>query len=165
MRSFSKFRSVITSDVEAEAMRRFPATIYALVDPRDGTARYIGQTRAPSARLRGHLRSPPNDAVARWFAELAAEGSTPSMRAIVRVPAREADFAERYWIQFYRSVGDLYNVDGGGTQARGACSRCGSGMTCQRCKAIAQAERRRRVGVEEDEWGWNARAEKNDTTS
>lgn len=54
-------------------------TVYALIDPRDGATRYIGQTtKTLPARLSGHMASPaPN--VAAWIAELRAAGAVPAI--------------------------------------------------------------------------------------
>lgn len=60
-------------------------TLYALVDPQDGTVRYIGQTTKPlRVRLAGHL-SNPSPRVASWLADLAQGGVQPQI-----VPVRES---------------------------------------------------------------------------
>ncbi len=70
-------------------------TVYALVDPRDGKLRYIGQTRQPLAqRLRGHLGRPAS-AVGRWIEELRAADLQPQIVAIrVNVPVEDLRAAE-----------------------------------------------------------------------
>jgi hypothetical protein len=63
-------------------------TVYALIDPRDGVTRYIGQTtKALPTRLAGHLSSPaPN--VATWIGELKAAGVVPAIAPLHQnVPA------------------------------------------------------------------------------
>jgi hypothetical protein len=70
-------------------------TIYALVDPRDGEARYIGKTTKTMAqRLNGHLRSPAGK-VRPWIAELRAIGLEPGITAVRQgVPVAELRAAE-----------------------------------------------------------------------
>jgi hypothetical protein len=67
------------------AGQQFPATtyIYALVDPRTGHERYIGQTRDPDRRYRQHLdTSAANAAVAAWIGDLASSNLKPSLRIL-----------------------------------------------------------------------------------
>jgi hypothetical protein len=58
-------------------------TVYALVDPRDNCARYVGATtQTLKARLRGHLRGPTARRVKAWIDGLAADGVTPRIEAL-----------------------------------------------------------------------------------
>ncbi|WP_333742716.1 hypothetical protein [Streptomyces ardesiacus] len=86
-------------------------TIYALIDPRSGAVRYIGQTTKPiAARLAGHLAAPA-PLVRVWIQELAVEGRLPEIVAIREgVPAAELDQAEKEEIADHSSRGDLLNV-------------------------------------------------------
>lgn len=86
-------------------------TIYGLVDPRDETIRYVGQTVKPiEARLAGHLAAPA-PRVKAWIEELAVDGSLPRIVAIREtVPAAELDRVEREEIRAHASRGDLLNT-------------------------------------------------------
>jgi hypothetical protein len=69
--------------------RKGRPVVYTLADPRDGAIRYVGATCLPlRKRLCGHLASPPNGAVARWFAILAAAGLRPVIQEVVDVGSR-----------------------------------------------------------------------------
>jgi hypothetical protein len=89
--------------------------IYALIDPRDGAVRYIGQTKTPKRRLSGHMGQIHDSYKYRWIRRLKALGLRPVME-ILEI-ATEANWSdrERYWISHYRSIGaKLTNVTSGG---------------------------------------------------
>ena len=109
----------VTIDVEAPYIGPdLPVTVYALVDPRDSTVRYIGQTMAPVARLSCHLSNVSSTAEERrdWMAELLASGSRPVMVTLERCSVEESASRESYWISFYRSRGRLYNAEHAATR-------------------------------------------------
>lgn len=64
-------------------------TVYALVDPRDNSVRYIGATtKTLKVRLYGHLKGPTAKRVKAWIDDLAAGGLVPRIEAITEnVPA------------------------------------------------------------------------------
>ncbi|MGQ4343621.1 hypothetical protein [Streptomyces sp. SAS_275] len=86
-------------------------TIYALIDPRTETVRYVGQTTKPiEVRLAGHLAAPA-PLVRSWIEELAVEGRRPGIIPIREgVPTGELDSAEREEIAAHSAIGDLLNV-------------------------------------------------------
>jgi hypothetical protein len=58
-------------------------TVYALIDPRDNSVRYIGATIKPlKVRLYGHLKGPTAKRVKAWIDDLAAAGLVPQIEAI-----------------------------------------------------------------------------------
>ncbi|MGW3383388.1 hypothetical protein ACWDCO_24770 [Streptomyces albogriseolus] len=63
-------------------------TVYALIDPRDGVTRYIGQTtRSLTTRLAGHM-SKPAPSITAWITELKAAGLRPAIAPLHQdVPA------------------------------------------------------------------------------
>ena len=86
-------------------------TIYALHDPRDGLARYVGVTSDPCVRLRSHLSSARSaeaysklatDARAAWICELARAGLAPTLDVLEVVEAERhhgaPNQAERRWM-------------------------------------------------------------------
>lgn len=88
-----------------------PWVIYALVDPRDETVRYVGVTIGSlEARLDRHVRRPTNDRVRAWLGEI---GVRPHVRAL-HSPRDRWEDAERGWIAWFRARGDLLNADPGG---------------------------------------------------
>lgn len=91
--------------------------IYALVDPRDMTVRYIGKTVSPEDRLLAHLDATQNNGpLRRWILELSGLGRIPEMVTLEKCPGLAWEDAERYWIAWFRSrSAELYNIEAGGT--------------------------------------------------
>jgi hypothetical protein len=89
-----------------------PVSIYALVDPRDMTVRYVGQSADRARRLSGHLSANPtagNPAKLAWIGELRRAGLAPLMVDLERcAPESSADSEER-WISRFGARGQLYN--------------------------------------------------------
>lgn len=142
MRPFPKFRAVMSP----EELPDLPVTIYALVDPRDGTVRYVGQTNHPRRRWTQHWESgwskgASNPRIAEWANDLDGLGLKFRLWTIVRCSTIDADDTERYWIRFYREIGPIFNVDVGHLVGAANCSRCRAMVTCKRC---VEYERRRR---------------------
>lgn len=90
------------------------AVIYALVDPRDGTVRYVGKSIAPGDRLDRHLERPHSRRLFVWFKALRKRGLKPEMFGIDLVELAQWPDAERAAIAFYRARGDLLNIEDGG---------------------------------------------------
>jgi hypothetical protein len=86
--------------------------IYALIDPRDGAVRYIGQTTGPLLKRRAeHYYSPTNQYTRKWIAELREAGVRPDIKALEEVAIDDLDSREFYWIVACRERGaDLLNV-------------------------------------------------------
>lgn len=94
-------------------------SIYALLDPRNGHARYVGQTTvalrqrlashcAPSARL-------PALPTAAWLRDLHSIGLRPEITELEPTPSDQLDAGEQYWIATLRALGcDLTNRTRGG---------------------------------------------------
>jgi len=85
--------------------------MYALVDPRDGRARYVGVTTRPLlARLAGH-HSAACGRLRDWFADLASVGTGPTIVALEWIDgtSRDACEAECEWIAFLNDDGRLLN--------------------------------------------------------
>lgn len=92
-----------------------PVVIYALVDPRDQTVRYIGITsKSLEQRLNEHLRSPSNHRTARWFGQLRASGQTPLIQGLASASYKDWEALEIRWIAWVKLWADLLNVDPGG---------------------------------------------------
>lgn len=74
-----------------------PRYIYALVDPRDGQVRYVGQCKNLKTRYAGHLREPlPTVA---WVAELKGAAVVPEIRILEVTDAEHVNDCEQKWIQ------------------------------------------------------------------
>jgi len=90
-------------------------TIYALVDPRDQSVRYIGVTYDVFQRMRQHSRCEGNNkAKNAWVEELQRIQQMFIMRSLEQVDAMdEALIRESYWIQRYlREGANLFNIAG-----------------------------------------------------
>lgn len=83
-------------------------TIYALVDPRDGRPRYVGQSRNALRRLREHGKA--DGPVQRWIAELKVGRQSPRVMTLEEVRSEDANLRERFWIaSFARDGHELLN--------------------------------------------------------
>lgn len=88
-------------------------TVYALIDPRDYTIRYIGITNDVYDRFAQHLRpdgtNPEKDA---WIAELRAANVMLIMKTLETVgTVEQARERETHWIHHHRFLGThLYNL-------------------------------------------------------
>jgi NUMOD3 motif len=92
-------------------------SIYALLDPRDWSIRYVGKTRRTlGVRLSAHMTTRSGGWHRdRWVAKLRRLGLRPSISLVQEVPDADADGAERYWISYFRLVGcALTNGTAGG---------------------------------------------------
>jgi hypothetical protein len=66
--------------------------IYALIDPRDYTTRYVGMSRNAQRRLFQHLLGDQgNEQKNNWLLELLEEGVYPILRILETIDAEEAD--------------------------------------------------------------------------
>jgi hypothetical protein len=91
-------------------------TIYGLFDPVDGALRYVGRTRLRLVtRLRGHLCSPSNEAMAKWVDGLREMGHTPRIEKLDVCRRKDETNSENFWIQEYVHDCDLLNVVQRGT--------------------------------------------------
>lgn len=81
------------------------AYIYALLDPRDNSIRYIGKTIHPKSRLGGHLReSKSQDHYrARWIRSLSAENLKPIFKILKICPLEEFSIHESFFIKLHKS--------------------------------------------------------------
>jgi hypothetical protein len=93
--------------------------IYALIDPRDGSTRYIGKANDVSKRLSSHLRDSRrrDTPVYRWVRKLARLGLSPHIEVISTCSDQDWPEAEREEIKKARESGArLLNVAEGGNQ-------------------------------------------------
>ncbi len=88
-----------------------PLVIYAMVDRSDMRVRYVGVTKSGNLdeRLRKHRALPTNREMRAWL-----EVGDPVMSPLEYVNRAEWEAAERGWIFWFRSRGNLLNVDPGG---------------------------------------------------
>lgn len=96
-------------------MKRY--LIYALVDPRDSTIRYIGRSssgvRRPYAHMAPSALRKDNTPKGKWIREIRAIGLRPSISVLEEFDTPEPLVeSERTWIQ--RLKPQLFNVDPGG---------------------------------------------------
>ena len=98
--------------------------VYALIDPKDESVRYVGQTIQPvSGRLSQHTHNSnnPNRSEYKiytgcWIRSLLKEGRSPEIRVLTELPnTDELDACEIYWISYFRGIGcKLTNIEEGG---------------------------------------------------
>lgn len=86
--------------------------IYALIDPRDNTPRYVGQTtNLLHRRLAEHIKYATNRRTRAWVSELQANGLLPEIRSLEEVDSSLLNERECHWVDTYRAAGiDLMNV-------------------------------------------------------
>lgn len=73
--------------------------IYALIDPRDKSIRYVGKSRKePLARLLQHWNCPTNERMANWFADLKCHGARPLLIILEQPPIEKLAQCEWYWM-------------------------------------------------------------------
>jgi hypothetical protein len=96
-----------------------PYVVYALIDCRDTSVRYVGQTSDIVERFITHLRCgevnvQKND----WILELRSLGLVPICRTLETVDTeRQARVRERAWIEGFIAAGEeLFNVESSGRQ-------------------------------------------------
>lgn len=91
-------------------------TVYALIDPRDNSVRYVGITERPiNKRLAGHLLgNDGNKTKIAWISELDRLGISPIIRPLEQIKGRKETLErEQYWIQHFLSLGaPLTNIMG-----------------------------------------------------
>lgn len=124
------------------------ATIYALIDPRTDSVRYVGVAKDPVDRLRAHMRD-GGEGVRRkrthkacWIRSLRRLGLRPVLRILARVSEQRWEESERKWIAKLRRNGDdLTNANDGGYGMRNP--------TPQTRAKMSAAARRRPAASEE----------------
>jgi DNA-binding XRE family transcriptional regulator len=91
--------------------------IYALVDPRDQTIRYIGVSKDVQTRLAQHMREVQNEK-RKWLSELYQQGLVPDIKILETIEAeQDADIIysqrELHWIRYFSQAGaPLTNISG-----------------------------------------------------
>lgn len=92
--------------------------VYALIDPRTGEPRYVGQTEDPTHRMNSHinvvLRYPPEhgptNALANWIRSLLGEDLEPEIQILETATKRDVSAAEERWVIALNAEGaDLLN--------------------------------------------------------
>ena len=87
-------------------IQKMTTAIYALVDPRTDTVRYVGKTRHTNARLAKHIQAPGSKRLAQWLDELRAGNTLPALRVLESVDDSVAANAESFWIRYMNAVTD-----------------------------------------------------------
>ena len=84
-------------------------TVYALIDPRDDSIRYIGMTHNPDQRLKEHLRGGGGNPPKRiWINELRQLGLVPTIQPIEKGLSLPAALErESFLIQHYHNAGNV----------------------------------------------------------
>ena len=120
---FIKFHEMPTGRPNFAVDGKKDVGIYALVDPRDRTIRYIGASRRPNQRLSLHKRH-PSRAIKEWMEQIY---STPDLEVLDWASVERWQEAEQEWIAWVDYYGDLYNRHPGGCLKRDGVARWPSG--------------------------------------
>jgi murein DD-endopeptidase MepM/ murein hydrolase activator NlpD len=94
-----------------------PHSVYLLIDPTTGMARYVGKTNSPQRRIVEHLTHPfeqPDHPKSQWILEVYSKGQFPYMRVIEDgISDADIDTREQIWIGYlaYISGNVAVNVD------------------------------------------------------
>lgn len=94
-----------------------PQYIYELIDPRDGSIRYIGKTNKPQKRLTLHLSRARKSTKTRkeaWIKGLINENLSPIMNVIKVCELENINKVEIETIAEYKKSHTLYNMTPGG---------------------------------------------------
>lgn len=95
--------------------------IYELIDPRDGSVRYIGKANNSSDRLKRHRRDARkrNTPVYQWFRKLESLGLVPNVRVVSRISAEEWPHEEKRLIFEARLIHpNILNLADGGNEPK-----------------------------------------------
>jgi hypothetical protein len=116
--------------------------VYVLVDPRDGEIRYVGWTsRTLRQRHLEHMYARSKTHRSHWLSLLKQQGMAPFIRLLQTLPIAEAKKSERYWIDYFRSIGcRLVNGTDGG---EGSLGRAVSTETRAKISATKKANPRK----------------------
>ena len=95
--------------------------IYGLCDPRNLKLRYIGRSKDPQQRLKGHLKEARNTRHTshkiNWIRSLLSQRISPDIFVIDKVPDSEWRFWEPWYVSYFKSIGcDLTNMLLGGEE-------------------------------------------------
>ena len=105
--------------------------IYTLCDPRDSIVRYIGYSKDPKGRLRGHIQDTNQCHRVHWIQKLISEGVRPTVEILEEcLPGEDFKAKEIEWIAAYKAIGfDLVNGTDGGEGMLGAKTFLGRNHT------------------------------------
>ncbi len=100
------------------SLKSQPRYIYALIDPRDDTVRYVGVTQDVYFRLHRHIKDTSKPDKRAWINDLEQQGLSPELEILETIEV-ESDIdvvaleREKYWIlEFLKSGAPLLNVYG-----------------------------------------------------
>ena len=114
-----KPREVETRSVDGSRPSREHVAIYALVDPFDETARYIGKTTSPKRRHGQHVEATQrNWKLQDWIKDLDLQHVVPRLQVIEWCRRKDWEARERHWIAWYRARGVIYNIEDGGASPK-----------------------------------------------
>lgn len=87
--------------------------IYVLFDPKEGVARYVGQTDSPEKRLLAHQNKAKRSEspLSNWLRALRAKNQAPALMLLESVAREDADAREKFWIWHFETQGaNLLNI-------------------------------------------------------
>lgn len=94
--------------------------IYSLIDPKDGSIKYVGKTNNIKKRTREHVRDEENNKKYAWIKSLKKINLQPEVFILEETNLDEANFWEIFWISQCKAWGfELKNMTNGGDGSYG----------------------------------------------
>jgi hypothetical protein len=97
-----------------QSVEACPWFVYALIDPRDHTIRYVGATYNLEQRIKAHLSESSHLLKYSWISDLKAQGLVPQY-CVLETGTTDQAIGEQGWINRFRA-GGLLNVMGVGSE-------------------------------------------------
>jgi len=90
--------------------------IYALCEPDGVTIRYVGKSKSPQNRFRGHIRNAGDHTYcSRWISSVVSSGKLPILMILEECSSDVWQEREQWWIESCRLIGfNLTNLTSGG---------------------------------------------------
>lgn len=124
--------------------------IYALVDPRDGSVRYVGKTKSVKHRLKNHKNENGCLRKNRWIALLKSFGLVPEIIVLEEVFESVWQDKEKWWIKHHKDLGcDLTNLTSGGEGLSGISDETKELMSKRAKDRMATTEIREKIFTKE----------------
>lgn len=125
--------------------------IYALVDPRDRTIRYVGKSNTPYHRVQEHAlasNTATNKQKQRWMQELSEAQLIPRVLILESVPLAGWETAEKRWIAHAKREGwPIVNIQPGGNGSAVRTAEAAERIRAFQCGRIHSAEHNAKISA------------------
>lgn len=110
MRPRTRWKNGAVNVLGVPDVRSVPVYVYGLVDPTDGSVRYVGKSDRPKYRVTTHLSCSAAKPVRAWVEDLATAGLRPQLVILHAVqPGEDSAPWEMHYILHFRQHGRLLN--------------------------------------------------------